>query len=42
MSTPEEYAAHRETVLELIEHPLGSSTGTPEVERVSSPNEVFD
>lgn len=30
MTTPEEYARHRETVLQMIEHPLGSSTAATE------------
>lgn len=30
MTIPEEYAAHRETVLQMIDHPLGSSPGVTE------------
>lgn len=33
MTTPEEYAAHRETVLQVTEHPLESSTEVAGVER---------
>lgn len=33
MTTLEEYARHRETVLQLIEHPLGSSPGVTEGDR---------
>lgn len=33
MTIPKKYAAHPETVLQLIDHPLGNSPGLTEVEQ---------